>query len=72
MDRGAWRAIVHGVAESRTQLKQLSTAEQSTAEHSTIHAAQRFKGLSALAILAASTFLFFLITKVFESKSKTS
>ena len=25
MDRGAWRAIVHGVAESWTQLKQLST-----------------------------------------------
>ena len=25
MDRGAWRATVHGVAESRTGLKQLST-----------------------------------------------
>ena len=25
MDRGAWRAAVHGVAESRTGLKQLST-----------------------------------------------
>ena len=25
MDRGAWRAIVHGVARSRTRLKQLST-----------------------------------------------
>ena len=25
MDRGAWRAAVHGVAKSRTQLKQLST-----------------------------------------------
>ena len=24
MDRGAWRAAVHGVAQSRTQLKQLS------------------------------------------------
>ena len=25
MDRGAWRATVHGVAESQTQLKRLST-----------------------------------------------
>jgi len=25
MDRGDWRAIVHGVAKSRTRLKQLST-----------------------------------------------
>ena len=25
MDRGAWWALVHGVANSRTQLKQLST-----------------------------------------------
>ena len=25
MDRGAWRATVHGVAESQTQLKLLST-----------------------------------------------
>ena len=25
MDRGAWRAVVHGVAKSRTRLKQLST-----------------------------------------------
>ena len=25
VDRGAWRAIVHRVAKSRTQLKQLST-----------------------------------------------
>ena len=25
MDRGAWQVTVHGVAESRTQLKQLST-----------------------------------------------
>ena len=24
MDRGAWQAMVHGVANSRTQLKQLS------------------------------------------------
>ena len=24
MDRGAWRATVHGVTKSRTQLKQLS------------------------------------------------
>ena len=26
MDRGAWWAIVHGAANSRTRLKQLSTA----------------------------------------------
>ena len=26
-DRGAWRATVHGVAKSRTRLKQLSTRE---------------------------------------------
>ena len=25
MDRGAWQAVVHGVAKSRTRLKQLST-----------------------------------------------
>ena len=25
MDRGAWKATVHGVAKSRTQLKQLNT-----------------------------------------------
>ena len=28
MDRGAWWATVHGVAQSRTRLKQLSTAQQ--------------------------------------------
>ena len=27
MDRGAWRATVHGVAESQTRLTQLSTAQ---------------------------------------------
>ena len=27
MDRGAWRATVHGVAKSRTLLKTLSTGE---------------------------------------------
>ena len=26
MDRGAWRATVHGVAKSRTRLKPLSTS----------------------------------------------
>ena len=30
MDRGAWRATVHGVTKSRTQLKQLSTQAQIT------------------------------------------
>ena len=28
MDRGAWRATVHGVTKSQTQLKQLSTHEK--------------------------------------------
>ena len=32
MDRGAWRAIVHGAARSRTQLKRLSTHTQLTPE----------------------------------------
>ena len=27
MDRGAWRATVHGVTKSRTRLKQLNTAQ---------------------------------------------
>ena len=27
MDKGAWQAIVHGVAKSQTQLRQLSTVE---------------------------------------------
>ena len=27
MDRGAWRATIHGVPKSRTRLKQLSTAQ---------------------------------------------
>ena len=27
MDRGAWRAVVHGVAKSRIQLKQLSSQQ---------------------------------------------
>ena len=30
MDRGAWRATVHGVAKSWTRLEQLSTAQYST------------------------------------------
>ena len=29
MDRGAWRAIVHRVAKSRSRLKQLSIAQHS-------------------------------------------
>ena len=28
MDRGAWWATVHGVTQSQTRLKQLSTAQQ--------------------------------------------
>ena len=35
MDRGAWRATVHGVAKSQTRLKQLSTAHNvEKTEHS--------------------------------------
>ena len=33
MDRGAWRATVHGVAKSWIQLKQLSTAQYSFAKY---------------------------------------
>ena len=42
MDRGAWWAAVHGVAQSRTQLKQLSTRacmyvlEKEMATHSSV------------------------------------
>ena len=32
MDRGAWRATIHGVAQSWTGLKRLSTAQHSTRE----------------------------------------
>ena len=31
MDRGAWRAAVHGITQSRTQLKWLSMHEESQA-----------------------------------------
>ena len=34
MDRGAWRAIVHGVAKSRTQLSD-------EAQHSTVHTEEK-------------------------------
>ena len=34
MDRGAWQAAVHGVAQSRTRLKQLSTQHSCTDTHS--------------------------------------
>ena len=33
MDRGAWRATVHGVAKSWIQLKQLSIAQHSFAKY---------------------------------------
>ena len=32
MDRGAWRATVHGVTKSQTQLKRLSTQRQGREE----------------------------------------
>ena len=38
MDRGAWRATVHGVTKSRTELKQLSTY---THTHMIIHPCNR-------------------------------
>ena len=34
MDREAWRAIVHGVADSRTRLKRLSTQMEAPSKHS--------------------------------------
>jgi len=38
MDRGAWRAIVHGVPKSQTQLKQLSAcAHAHTHTHTHTH-----------------------------------
>ena len=37
MDRGAWRATVHGVAESRTRLKQLGTAHAHAHTHARTH-----------------------------------
>ena len=38
MDRGAWWAVVHGVAQSRTRLKRLSmhALEKEVAAHSSI------------------------------------
>ena len=32
VDRGAWWAVVHGVAKSQTQLKQLSSSSSSNGE----------------------------------------
>ena len=32
MDRGAWQATVHGVAQSRTRLKRLSTRARAQAQ----------------------------------------
>ena len=38
MDREAWHAVIHGVAKSRTQLKQLSSSSPQIREHnSTIY-----------------------------------
>ena len=36
MDRGAWRARVHGVAQSQTRLKQLSSSSSSSSRMSRI------------------------------------
>ena len=44
MDRGAWRAAVHGVAKSRTQLSNFTftlhfhALEKEMATHSSVHA----------------------------------
>ena len=37
MDRGAWRATVHGVAKSWTRLKQLSMHDTDTAGNHRLH-----------------------------------
>ena len=42
MDRGAWRATVHGVAKSQTRLKQLSKTQH---VYSLINLMQRAKAL---------------------------
>ena len=34
MDREAWRAVIHGVAQSRTQPKQFSSSSSSSVSHS--------------------------------------
>ena len=43
MDRGAWRATVHGVAKSQTRLKQLNT-----------HTTHTFSLSSPLSVLSSS------------------
>ena len=56
MDRGPWQATVHRVAESQTQLKQLSTTYTTLKKicnrppcqgHSGVHSISRNEGLSA-------------------------
>ena len=41
MDRGAWRAAVHGVAESRTRLKRLSSSSSSRIRRETTQAERK-------------------------------
>ena len=38
MDRGAWWAIIHGVAKSRIRLNRLSTAQEKESVGSPLHA----------------------------------
>ena len=35
MDREAWRAVIHGVAKSRTRLKRLSSSSSSSSDYIT-------------------------------------
>ena len=48
MDRGAWRATVHGVAESRTRLKQQRTHTGEVRQWLQAKAASNPKGLPLL------------------------
>ena len=66
MDRGAWRATVHGVAKSRTQLKRLST-QHDLALH--FHFSTAFSSVSGVLIrcvlqtLSASVLCVFVFHK---------
>ena len=45
MDREAWRTVIHGVAKSRTRLKQLSSSSSSSLD---LTAAMRLKDACSL------------------------
>ena len=48
MDRGAWRATVHGVAKSPTRLKRLSRQAYSSQFPQQLHQGQGREGLTVL------------------------